>query len=94
MVRLLRKLGTTIDVAGMSDDEAADALRPLGPDGIVAYADAHIATASALAGRLGLDYHDGAVAERLLDKLTQRRASRRWPAGAALRRRPAVADAR
>ncbi len=76
IIRLLAKLGTTLDIAGMSDDEAAAALRPLKPDGIVGYADAHMAMASALAGRLGLDYHDRAVTERLVDKLTQRRALR------------------
>jgi biotin carboxylase len=74
MLRLLRKLGTTIDVAGLSADEAAEALRPIEPDGIVAYADAQMTLASDLAVRLGLDYHDNAAAERLLDKLTQRRA--------------------
>ncbi len=76
MVRLLRKLGTTIDVAGLSDDEAANALRPCRPDGIVTYADRYMATASALASRLGLDYHDGAVTQRLTDKVTQRQALR------------------
>ena len=74
MMRLLCKLGTTIDVAGMSESEAADTLRALAPDGIVAYADSQMASASALAGRLGLDYHDAEVAERLLDKSVQRRA--------------------
>ena len=76
IIRLLRKLGTTLDIAGMSDDEAAAALRPLKPDGIVGYADTHMAMASVLASRLGLDYHDRAVTERLVDKLTQRRALR------------------
>jgi len=75
-MRVLAKMGTALDIAGMSDDEAAAALRTLEPDGIVAYADAHMAKASALAGRLGLDYHDGTVTERLCDKLTQRRALR------------------
>jgi biotin carboxylase len=74
MVRLLRKLGTTIDVAGMSPDQAADALRPLQPDGIVAYNDAQIRLASLLAERLELDYYDDVVAQRLLDKPVQRRA--------------------
>ena len=71
---LLRRLGTTIDIAGMSDDEAADALRPCQPDGVIAYADSLIPTASALAARLGLEYHDSATAARLTDKFTQRRA--------------------
>ncbi len=75
-LRLLRKLGPNIDIAGMSDDEAADALRPLQPDGIIAYGDRQMAAASALAIRLGLDYHDSTVTARLLDKLTQREALR------------------
>jgi hypothetical protein len=74
IIRLIRRFGTTIDAAGMSEEAAADALRPLQPDGIAAYADAQIGLASALAVRLGLDYHDADVAPRLLDKLTQRRA--------------------
>ncbi len=76
VLRLLRKLGKTVDIAGLSGAEAAEALRPLHPDGIVAYADAHMATASDLADRLDLDYHDQVVAENLLDKVTQRRALR------------------
>jgi hypothetical protein len=76
MVRLLRKLGTTVDTAGMSDDDAADALRLCRPDGIVAYAEHMIPTASALASRLGLDYHDADVTGRLVDKFTQRQALR------------------
>jgi biotin carboxylase len=75
-IRLLRKLGTAVDVAGMSEDEVAEALRPLQPDGIAAYADQQLAAASALASRLGLPFHDGVVAQRLLDKSTQRRALR------------------
>jgi glutathione synthase/RimK-type ligase-like ATP-grasp enzyme len=74
MLRLLRKLGQVVDIAGMTEGDAADALRALQPDGIVAYADGQMATASALAGRLGLDYHDSVVAQRLLDKVTQRKA--------------------
>ena len=74
MTRLVRKLGTTVDIAGLSETEAADALRAEQPDGIAAYADAQIGTAAALGETLGLEYFDRAVAERLLDKVTQRRA--------------------
>jgi biotin carboxylase len=74
MPRLLRKLGTVVDIAGMSEDEAADALRPCEPDGIISYADPLIPVASALAGRLGLDYHDAETSRRLTDKLAQRQA--------------------
>ena len=74
MLRLVRKLGHTVDLAGLSDEEAVDAVRALQPDGIVAYADAQIARASELGEALGLEYFDRKVADRLLDKVVQRRA--------------------
>jgi len=74
MLILIRKLGTIVDVSGMSEDEAAEALRPCQPQGLVAYADHLIPVASSLAMRLGLDFHDGAVTGRLVDKWTQRQA--------------------
>lgn len=74
MIRLLRKLGKVVDIADLSEADAAAAVRSMQPDGIVAYADAQIATASVLGESLGLDYHDRTVAERLLDKVAQRRA--------------------
>ncbi len=74
MLRLLRRLGTIVDIAGLSEEQAATAVKELRPDGIVAYADAQIATAAALGEILGLDYYDRAVTERLLDKVTQRKA--------------------
>jgi hypothetical protein len=74
MLRLLRKLGTTVGIAGLSEEQAAAAVKAVGPDGIVAYADPQIATASVLAEDLGLDYFDRVVAARLLDKVTQRKA--------------------
>jgi len=76
MLRLVRKLGRIVDIAGMTEVQAADALGALHPDGIVAYADQQMAMAAALGERLGLDYHDRVVAQRLLDKVTQRQALR------------------
>ena len=76
MPRLLGKLGTTIDLAGRSDDEALGAIQDLEPDGIITYADSLIPTTVALASRLGLEYHDTATAERLTDKVAQRQALR------------------
>ena len=73
-LRLLRKLGQIIDRAGMSEEEAVHAIRRAEPQGIVAYADAQIGIASALAESLGLDYYGTSVAERLVDKVSQRRA--------------------
>jgi hypothetical protein len=72
--RLLRKLGAVVDVAGMCPDDAAQALHVVGPDGIITYGDHLIPTTTALASRLGLDYHDDVVTPRLIDKLEQRRA--------------------
>jgi hypothetical protein len=74
MLRFLRKLGTTIDTAEMSEDDAAEALRACRPDGIIAFAEYLIPTASAMASRLGLEYHDAAVTRRLVDKFEQRQA--------------------
>jgi hypothetical protein len=76
MLRLLRRLGTTVDVAGLCENAAAAAVGALKPDGIVAYADGQIAKAATLSELLGLDYFDRAVAARLLDKVTQREALR------------------
>jgi biotin carboxylase len=74
LLRLIGKLGTLVDVAGLSAAAAAEAVRLQRPDGIVAYADEHIGRATALAEVLGLDYFDTVVAGRLLDKVTQRQA--------------------
>jgi glutathione synthase/RimK-type ligase-like ATP-grasp enzyme len=76
MLRFLRKLGTTIDMSGMSLDETADALRSCQPDGILAFAEYLIPVASMMAERLGLDYHDSTVTKRLVDKFEQREALR------------------
>ena len=76
MLRFLRKLGTTIDMSGMSLDETADALRACQPDGILAFAEHLIPIASMMAERLGLDYHDSMVTKRLVDKFEQREALR------------------
>ena len=76
MVRLLKKLGRVVDISDMTPSAAAEVVGSTQPDGIVAFGDAQIATASALGAALGLEYHDAVVAERLLDKLVQRQALR------------------
>jgi biotin carboxylase len=73
-LRLLSKLGHVLDLAGIDPGECPELLREQRPDGIVAYGDAQIARASVLGTALGLDYFSSAVAGRLLDKVTQRRA--------------------
>lgn len=74
LLRLLGRLGQVVDLAGLSQREAVEALRMCHPSGIVAYADEHIVIASTLGCELGLDYFDAAVAGRLIDKVAQRRA--------------------
>lgn len=74
MIRFLRKLGTVVDLAGLSAQQSVEAVAATRPHGIVAYTDAHIATAAVLAEALGLDYFDPVVALRLTDKVAQRQA--------------------
>jgi hypothetical protein len=76
MVKLLRRLGTVVDVAGMSMDSAASAVAATHPDGVVALSDAMLEWTAQLAQRLGLSFHLPAVAERFTDKLAQRAALR------------------
>lgn len=74
--RLLRKLGTVVNVAGSSTQETALLLRPYSPDGVVAYRDEDIVLLSLIAAELGLEYRTPEVARRLVDKLLQRDALR------------------
>ncbi len=70
--RLLRRLGTVVDIAGMGRDQAAEALEAHRPDGIVSFVDEYIEDAAALADRLGLRYHTPEVARAVVDKRVQR----------------------
>ncbi|HTZ10663.1 MAG TPA: ATP-grasp domain-containing protein [Acidimicrobiales bacterium] len=72
--RLLRKLGSVTDIAGLSAEEAAASLGRHRPSGIITYADHLIPVTAELARRLGLEYHAPDTAAGLTDKLVQRRA--------------------
>ncbi len=72
--RLLSRVGTVVNVAGLSPSQIAEALQPTAPTGVVAFNDRTIGTLSALAVALGLEFHSPEVALRLTDKLHQRRA--------------------
>lgn len=72
--RLLSRVGAVVDVAGLTADQCAEALRPIGPTGMVAFNDRSIESLSAIAGDLNLAFHSSEVALRLTDKLHQRRA--------------------
>jgi biotin carboxylase len=74
--RLLRKIGTVVDIGGLSFGELVSSLRAHAPDGLVAYHDGNIVLFSLLAGELGLEYHKAEVARRLVDKVAQREALR------------------
>lgn len=76
MVTLLQRLGTVVDVTGLSMDAAASAVAATRPDGVLALSDAMLAWTAQLAQRLELPFHAPAVAERFTDKLAQRVALR------------------
>jgi biotin carboxylase len=70
--RLLRRLGTVVDIGGLDHDAAAGLLAPHQPEGIVTFVDDLVETAAALAERLRLRYHTPEVARALVDKRLQR----------------------
>ena len=91
-LRLLRRLGSVVDIGGLDYDAAVDVLAPHRPEGIVTYVDDLVETAAALAERLGLRYHTPEVARALVDKRLQRECLDRagvpgpafWPVAADL----------
>lgn len=76
MVRLLNRLGTVIDVAGMTEREAVDAVRDSGVDGVLALADEALEWTAGLAAALDLPFHSVETAHLLTDKFAQRAALR------------------
>jgi biotin carboxylase len=74
MTELLRRLGTVVDVAGLSLDAAAERIAACSPDGILALADSLLLWTAQIAERLALPFHTPEVARRLTDKLHQRGA--------------------
>jgi biotin carboxylase len=72
--RLLPRLGTVVDRAGLSPEAMIDAVRAAEPAGIVAFTDSQLATASEIAAALGLRFNPPDVTARFLDKFEQRAA--------------------
>jgi biotin carboxylase len=72
--RLLVRLGTIVDVAGLSLDAASRLVADHEPAGILALADDALRYTADLAEQLGLAFHTPACAYRLTDKHAQRRA--------------------
>jgi biotin carboxylase len=74
MARLLPRLGTVVDRVGLAPAAAVAALGATAPDGIVAFTDSQLATASMLAAGLGLRFNNPGVTQLFLDKNDQRAA--------------------
>ena len=74
--RLLSKVGTVENIAGLLPEEIVSLVREHLPDGVVADCDDDIVPLSLIAASLGLDYHTPEVARRLVDKILQREALR------------------
>ncbi len=77
MQRLLRKLGTVVDINGLGMDDAAVAIAQFEPDGILTLADDNLRLCAELASRLGLTFHSPETALVLTDKHLQRAALER-----------------
>jgi biotin carboxylase len=73
MMRLLRKLGTVVEIDDSDYDQASAALAEHRPEGIVSFVDDNVELAAQLAARLGLIYHSPQVAANLVDKRRQRK---------------------
>jgi biotin carboxylase len=76
MGRMLPRLGTVIDIGGMSSAAAVDGVGRSQPDGIVAFADSQLLTASVIAAGLGLRFNSPAVTRLFVNKYAQRAAFR------------------
>jgi biotin carboxylase len=73
-IRLLKKLGPVVDVAGLSLDQVAESMRSHDPAGLAAFYDEKLMTTALLGLMLDLPFFTPEVAENLVNKLSQRRA--------------------
>ncbi len=77
MQRLLRRLGTVVDIKGLGMDDAAKAIGQFAPDGILTLADDNLRLCAELAARLARTFHSPETALVLTDKHLQRVALER-----------------
>lgn len=70
--RLLKRFGPVVDTGGMTPREAAEALAPHAPAGLVTYFDTGMVALAEMAAHLGLRFHHPDVARTLVDKARQR----------------------
>ncbi len=78
---MVRKLGSVVDLQGLSISQAAAAVARHKPAGIVTFQDGGMLRLAKVAAEIGLPFHSPEVAERLVDKCVQRRtleASGTW----------------
>lgn len=73
-LRILGRLGSVVDVTGLTAPEVGARLRDRGAAGVITYSDVMIEAAAAAAEHAALIYHSSAVAARLRDKFLQRDA--------------------
>jgi biotin carboxylase len=73
---MLQRFGPVVDIANMTVRQAAEAVRPHGPEGILAFADRQLKTAALLAEELSLVFDAPEVIERTVNKPLQRAALR------------------
>jgi biotin carboxylase len=72
--RLLPRVGTVIDITGLSPTQAAAELAKHSPDGIMALAESELHRAAFIAAELDLLFHSPEVVDRLVSKVDQRAA--------------------
>jgi biotin carboxylase len=77
MSRLLRRVGSVVDVVGMSVEQAAATIAEAQPAGILALADSRLLWTAQVAALLKLAFLTPDVAARLTDKYLQREALQR-----------------
>jgi biotin carboxylase len=73
----VHKLGTVLQLEGLSIEQAGAAIAPYEVDGIVTFQDEGMVRLAEIAAELGLLFHTPEVAERLTDKHAQRRSLER-----------------
>ena len=76
VARLMSRMGTVVDLAGLSEAQLVEKLSGLNPDGLLSLSDRSTADMANVALALGLEFHTPEVAGRLTDKLLQREALR------------------
>ncbi|MFJ4593629.1 MULTISPECIES: acetyl-CoA carboxylase biotin carboxylase subunit family protein [unclassified Kitasatospora] len=70
----LPKSVTVVDTSGLTEEQLCDRAAEFGASGVITFSDHLLRTASAVAARCGVPFHDRATVEVLVDKFHQREA--------------------